>query len=364
MERVTDEIFKPNGLCFSPGYKKLWSLRVGTSQGESNRYSIVSRTSGEYSGGSSQYSRFNPLPMHYRSPLIWALLLPNVHLNLVLALSAFAILPSAHGVVIYRETFGNETATRQHPNIYGWQTFDANGALFDTVNNLHAVDGTASPGNFGTLGGNINAGTNRDGLTVDGLNASRYFWAASARRLAMTPEFSFNPADYEPGSVVFSFYLGNANTTPNTDPARIAIRVGSNWFVSTTSFTSATVVSADFPALSELKSLTFNPGAVNWKIFNFDGTYNGGGTNMANDPGAIKAGASSAMSLGSNPATDLSGTITAFGVLYLAASEDFLVNNTGNFRFDTFEINAVPEPSTCMVLAFGIIGISSRRRRR
>jgi len=35
VERVTDEIFKPNGLCFSPGYKKLWSLRVGASQGES-----------------------------------------------------------------------------------------------------------------------------------------------------------------------------------------------------------------------------------------------------------------------------------------------------------------------------------------
>ena len=301
--------------------------------------------------------------MHYRSPLIRALILPNVRLNLALALSALAILPSVRGAVIYRETFGNETATRQHPNVYGWQTFDADGVPFDTVNNLHAVDGTASPGNFGTLGGNINAGTNRDGLTVDGLDASRYFWAASARRLAMTPEFSFNPADYEPGSVVLSFYLGNANATPNTDPARIAIRVDNNWFVSTTSFTSATVVSANFPTLSELKTLTFNPGAANWRIFNFDGTYNGGGTNMPNDPGATKAAATGAMSLGGNPATNLSGTITAFGVLYLAASEDFLVNNTGNFRFDTFEINAVPEPSACVVLAVGIIGINCRRRR-
>jgi hypothetical protein len=288
---------------------------------------------------------------------------PNAQFSLVLALSIFVIVPNVRGEVIYRETFGNETATRQHPNIYGWQTYDASGALFDTVSNAHGVDGTASPGNFGSLGGNtISAGTNRDGTTFDGLNASRYFWAASVRRLAMTPEFSFNPADYDAGSVMFSFYLGNGNAIPNNDPARIAIRIDNLWYVSTTSFTTLTIAGADFPTLSELKSLTYNPGAANWRIFNFDGTYNGGGTNMPGDPGAIKASATGAMSLGVSPATDLSGTITAFGILYLAASEDFSINNTGNFRFDTFQITGVPEPSSVAFIALGSLALAVRRR--
>jgi len=31
---VTDEIFKPNGLCFSPDYKKLYIADTGSSQYE------------------------------------------------------------------------------------------------------------------------------------------------------------------------------------------------------------------------------------------------------------------------------------------------------------------------------------------
>jgi hypothetical protein len=301
--------------------------------------------------------------MNTRFPHVSAFV-PNAIFSLALTITTFVIVPNVHGLVIYRETFGNELTTRQNPNVYGWQTFDANGATFDGVSNAHGVDGTASPGNFGSLGGNtVSAGTNRDGTTYDGLNASRYFWAASTRRLAMTPEFLFNPADYDPGSVMFSFYLGNANTVPNTDPARIAIRIDGLWYVSTTSFTTGTVVSADFPTLSELKTLTYNPGAANWRIFNFDGTYNGGGTNMMGDPGAVKAASSVPMSLGANPAADLSGTITAFGVLYLAATENFSTNNSGNFRFDTFQIDAVPEASSLTFLAVGSLALGLLRRR-
>ena len=31
MDKVTDEIFKPNGLCFSPDYKKLYVADTGAS---------------------------------------------------------------------------------------------------------------------------------------------------------------------------------------------------------------------------------------------------------------------------------------------------------------------------------------------
>ena len=238
---------------------------------------------------------------------------------------------------IYRETFGNANATtRANPNVFGWQTFLSTGLQYNTIDGNHGVDTGATAGRPTDVA-NVNAGPNSDG-TFGALSGGRYFWNGN-RRFAWTPEYSFNPADYLAGSVVFSFYLGNANTTPNTDPIRIAIRIGTTWYVSVQSFTSATVASASFQTAAELKSLTYNPAAANWQILSFDGDYNGGG--YPGGPAAVVTDSSVALSLSAN-STDLSGPITGLGIVFVAASGNFATNPSGNIRFDTFQIDATP----------------------
>ena len=242
----------------------------------------------------------------------------------------------ARADILYRETFGTSSTARSNPNAFGWQTFQASGAQYNQIDGNHGIDVTNTFGRPIDVA-NVNAGPNQDG-TFGAYVGSRYFWNNN-RRLAFTPEYSFNPADYAPGSVVFSFYLGNGNAVANTDPVRVAIRIGTTWYVSVQTFTSATIASGSFSTAAELKTLTFNPAAANWQILNFNGDYNGGG--YPGGPAAVVTDSSGAMSLSAN-STDLSGTITAFGILYVAASGDFNTNPSGNIRFDTVQIDGTP----------------------
>src|SRR4051794_28268441 len=101
--------------------------------------------------------------------------------------------------ILYRETFGNASPTaRAHPNVFGWQTFLASGLQYNTIDGNHAVDTGNTPGRPIDVA-NVNAGPNSDG-TFGALSGSRYFWNGN-RRFGWTPEYSFNPADYAPGSV-------------------------------------------------------------------------------------------------------------------------------------------------------------------
>jgi autotransporter-associated beta strand protein len=260
----------------------------------------------------------------------------RVPLAAVVAATVALSISSARADIIYRETFGNTLGSRQHPNVYGWQTFQASGAQYNTIDGNHGVDTSTTLGRPTDVA-NVNAGPNQDG-SFDALSASRYFWNGN-RRLAFTPEYSINPVDYVPGSIVFSFYLGNNNSTANMDPVRVAIRVNTTWYVSVQTFSTPQVASANFATAAELKSLTFSPAAANWQILNFDGTYNGGG--YPGGPTAVVTDSSTAMSLSPN-ANDLSGPITAFGILFVAASLDFATNPQSNIRFDTFQVDATP----------------------
>src|SRR5262249_4782982 len=141
-------------------------------------------------------------------------------------------------------------------------------------------------------------------------------------RLSYTPEYPINPANYVPGSIVFSWYQGNAALG---QAFQVVVQVGGTWYASVQTFdnTAAVANAAAFGNGAEFRSFTYNPVATNWLILNFTGSYNI--TNQAST-------ASSAISLGGTPASDLSGTITAFG-LYR--------NVTGsNGRFDTFTVDA------------------------
>ena len=135
--------------------------------------------------------------------------------------------------VIYRETFGvPPTATADFsPKVFDWQRFDNNGIEITTT-------GTASGVNFSAQGrltnvSNVNGGPNADGTFDPYANGLLYFADVVSPSLGFTPEFTFNPANYLPGSIAFSWYEGN-NTTPHL--FRVVVRNSSGWFASADTF--------------------------------------------------------------------------------------------------------------------------------
>ena len=115
------------------------------------------------------------------------------------------------------------------------------------------------------------------------------------------------------------------------------VRVGGSWYVSGQTFTNATVTLATFQSASELKTLTYDPTAANWRILNFDGSYDSVTSTTINSTKGTLA-------IGGTPASDLSGDITGFGLYFSRHSAAPL-----NTRFDSFTIqatpNGVPPPS-------------------
>jgi hypothetical protein len=250
--------------------------------------------------------------------------------------------------VIYRETFGIApgATTDSFATAFDWQRFDANGLEITTT-------GTSSGVNFTVAGrpvdvANVNAGPNNDGTFGAYTNGILYLGATPSPSVALTTEYSFNPADYAPGSVVFKWYQGD-NTAPHT--FRLLVRVGSQWYASETVFTTPAVPLASFGTQSELKTLTYNSARTNWQSVNFDGDYTVGSTAGS---GTTKDSTVGALSLTGTPSADLSGPITGFGV-YGTNGE----SATGNRRIDSFTIEATPQASTGSV--WRLIGITGQQ---
>src|SRR5262249_28733099 len=158
------------------------------------------------------------------------------------------------------------------------------------------------------------------------------FWNG-AHRMMWTPEYQIDPANYQAGSIVFSFYLGDANAA---DTVRIMVRVGTTWYVSATTYSSPATSTTDFTTTAPQQTLTYNPAAANWLVLNFDGTYNGGG--YVGGPTASKTASSiNPVTIGATPGADLSGVITGFGII----QGNVAANPAGNIRFDTFQVDAI-----------------------
>jgi hypothetical protein len=238
---------------------------------------------------------------------------------------------ATQGAVLYRETFGTAPGATvdSFATVFDWQRFDNNCREITTT-------GTASGVNYTVDGrpidvANVNAGPNNDGTLGAYANGILYLAATPSPNLALTTEYTFNPADYVPGSVVFKWYEGN-NTAPHT--FRLLVRVGGRWYASAAVFTTAAVPLASFGAQAELKTLAYNPGRTNWQSVNFDGDYTVGATPGT---GTTKASTLGVLALTGNPSADLTGAITGFGVYGTDGG-----SGTGNRRIDTFTIEATP----------------------
>lgn len=257
----------------------------------------------------------------------------------VLALIARAALAAglmavanAHADVIYRETFGiapGSTTTDLYATNFDWQRFDNNGIAVATT-------GSSAGVNYSAIGrpvdvANVNAGPNNDATFAAYTNGILYFAATPSPSLGFTPEYPVNPANYVPGTIVFSWYEGN-NTAPHV--FRVLVRVGGLWYASTNTFLTPVVTLANFGAQAQLKSFTYDPAPQNWQQVNFNGDLILSGTPGSNTSVNSTLGA---VSLGAAPAAPLSGVITAFGFYGENGG-----SGTGNRRVDSVQIDATP----------------------
>jgi hypothetical protein len=234
--------------------------------------------------------------------------------------------------LIYSENFGraNSASGAADPGDYNWA------ALGGTTSMVGAISYTGPSGSpFGVaanVGAPLNApqinagtdlqGTNGQGLLFSSVNTAHY------RYLLTTSEYSFDPSSHP--DLTFSWYGGNsvANTTQ-----RLALQVGGNWY--TTSNQVFTVPQAagggDFASNATQHSVNFS--TASW----------------------LNLTTSGSLQLGS--ATSLpSGNITGFGVYSEFGS------TAGTNRIDTFQITAIPEPSSLGLLGVGLALMALRRR--
>jgi hypothetical protein len=274
----------------------------------------------------------------------------------------------ASAATIYRETFGRPatgqpgtSTTNILGNVFDWPMYrpfgGSNNALIQTAADNAGTGGVSSSTANGkpTDVANINAGTNEDGTsgayprgiyfmsnTIDGANPG-------SPKFAWTPEFSFNPADYN--NLTFSWYEGNSGTASQF---QLAILIGGQWYASAATFAN-TVTSpsiTNFNANAQLMTVNYSPAAANWLSLAFDGTYDVSthlGTNS-----------SVPLTVGAAPGGDLSGTITGFGLLVMTGPAE-------TRRFDTFQIDGdsvVPEPSSATLAFLSVAGLAGVIRRR
>jgi hypothetical protein len=250
---------------------------------------------------------------------------------------AFALLVMAIGAsrstaqeVLYRETFGRPEATgNQNLPRWGWQRFNANGAASGSITGGGGVSGDGPGGLPTDVANTESAGPNADGTT--GAYVEGWQYMDGTHRLSITTEFSFNPADASP--VTFRWWQGAAyNGTANINEARIAVRINTDWFVSSEFFSNIdtpVTAGANFGVTDGSvqggvpKSYVFDPAAANWLTLNFDGNF---------DPATQTATGSTLgdITVGAAAAAPLTGTITGFGI-YRAVTG-------ANMRFDTFTI--------------------------
>jgi PEP-CTERM motif len=250
--------------------------------------------------------------------------------------------------VVYRETFGRLPGSDESTNLFDWADFrpvaGASPATFNIATSDSGINGSTDGRPIDVA--NVNAGTNSDGSTGALPNGIHFFLTgAGAPVLSFTPEYTVDPTLYLPGSIQFSWYQGDANAA---DTMRLVVRVGGQWYANASTFSTTAMSLGNFPSMAELKQVTYNPAAANWLNLNFDGVYTGGANGT---DGTV-------LSLGAAAASDLSGSITAFGLLVEGAA--------GTRRFDTFQIDAtrIPEPATIglVLVAAAGLGLAARRR--
>jgi hypothetical protein len=280
----------------------------------------------------------------------------------MLSLKKFVVLAGAillsmqvtYAQVIYRETFSQrQGAANTNFDFVGWNGYWSPTAQSTDQGNVTNASGARVYDNFGvgsSLGrptglDNVNAGPNVG--NTNGFAFSSGFLSVSNNILTYTTEYAVNGTIWNNGSM--SFYSGNtSNAFPNGMPGwRIAIQMDGNWYASSQLLVQSNNIAnaAAFASSGQQMVLNLTTSASAWLTLNFT-------------PGSVLA-------LGGAVGSDLpADTITAFG-LYSDPSSNTVSGALGiaSRRWDTFEITAVPEPSSVALVLIGLGALVGGLRR-
>jgi hypothetical protein len=241
---------------------------------------------------------------------------------------------------IYREVFGNNTAGNNLLSTVGWSgawgptaTDSAGGGML--ANNFGVSAALGDPQNLD----NINAG-GPSLSTANGLLFTSGGTAATMSWIAYTTGYTVDTTATPIQDI--SFYAGSAANAGVIPGFRIAVQIDGNWYASTAVLANTVAVASAGVFNSQAQKVTFNwtTAASAWDSLTFV-------------PGT-------SLVLGSTLVSPLPGdNITAFG-LY----SDQLTGGGATRRFDTYQIDPVPEPSSVVLVLSGVGMLMGLRRSR
>lgn len=240
--------------------------------------------------------------------------------------------PGASAQLIYSENFGraNGASGSVDPSTYNWSALGGTNSTVTSLSGNTTIFAVSANTGAPTNAPQVNAGTDLQGTNGLGLLFSTVN-TPNYRYLLWTSEYSFNPADYT--DLTFFWYGGNSQSSTQ----RLAVQVGGNWYATSNQIfnpPSGVAAGSEFAAEAGNTTVTFS--TATWVNLTTVGS----------------------LQLGSN-ATLPSGNLTAFGVYSQFTT-------AGVNRIDTFQITAIPEPTTAVALlvAGGAGYFLIRRRRR
>jgi hypothetical protein len=246
---------------------------------------------------------------------------------------------------IYREVFGNNTAVNNLLSTVGWSgawgptaTDSAGGGML--ANNFGVSTALGSPQNLE----NINAG-GPSLSQANGLLFTSGGTAATMNWIAYTTGYTVDTTATPIQDI--SFYAGSTVNAGVIPGFRIAVQIDGNWYAS--SAVLANPVSVSSAANFHLGA---GSGGAQQVTFNW--------TTAASAWDSLTFVPGTSLVLGSTLVSPLPGdNITAFG-LY----SDQLTGAGATRRFDTFQIDPVPEPSSVVLILSGVGLLMGLRRSR
>ena len=234
---------------------------------------------------------------------------------------------------VYREVYGNNTTSNLDLSAVGWAgAWGGNGAssLTAPANNFGVSTAIGNPQNLD----NINAGGSALSM-VNGLAFTSGAFASTTNWLAYTSGYTVNTTLTPIQDI--SFFAGSAaNGTFGVPGFRIAVQIDGNWYASTQVLGNTVGVSS---------AANFNSQAVQ-VVFNW--------TTAASAWNSLSFVPGTTLALGSVLSSPLSGDpITAFG-LYSDAEPGTTGPGNATRRFDTYQIDTVPEPGSVVWALLGL----------
>jgi hypothetical protein len=261
------------------------------------------------------------------------------HLNLLhsifemkLPLIAIGVLQSlcaaSSGAVIYHESFSATVDAVAVPaSSIGWTTVGGNWKF---------ANSTGKPQDLP----NINSGSETiTGLNPTGQIATGFVWndTSSGDSLITTAEYTIASSLVSQLATI-SWYQGNANTSMTS---RVAIQIAGNWYATDLAFSNSAAVSSGG---------NFGNSSGGAVLMSFDWTA------VGSQWRELTIAGNDVTLSGSVLTEDLpSGDITGFGL--------YFSDRGATQRFDSFQIETIPETSTLALVGLGAVTLMRRRRK-